>query len=199
MFEKLRKSAPICITFLKKPFKSIAQMVIFVKPLLIFQLYFLTGCSPFRKGDELTKFKSFQFSFEDPSNSKYFSVLFSQTDTFFLKRYSHSNIDTLYYSVLPDSGRSIINIFAIKINSLAFDSLRFHPLEDFNCDQAKIFLYFEYPNGYTNINIHSLHPPIAFKQFNRWADKIIENSHLNLADTSINFKEDRNIHEFIDK
>lgn len=213
MIEKLRKSSLIYISCFEKTSNSIAQIVnkkgfkikrnrfvvIFIEFFLIFQLYTLTGCSPFRKGNELTKFKNFQFTFEDPSNSKYFSVLFSQTDTFFLKRYSHSNIDTLYYSILPDSGRSIINIFVIKINSLAFDSLKFHPLEDFNSDKVKAFLYFDYPNGYTDINIHSLHPPIAFKKFDNWVNKIIENSQFNFADTSINFKEDKNIHEAMNK
>ena len=211
MIEELQKSYHICISFFKKIFKLFAQLInknrfgvykfvlVFIEILLTFQLYNITGCSPFRKGGELTKFKNFQFSFEDPSNSKYFSVLFSQTDTFFLKRYSHSNNDTLYYSILPDSGRSIINIFSIKINSLAFDSLRSHPLEDFNSNKARTLLYFDYPNGYTNINIHSLHPPIVFKNFNDWINRIIENLHFNFADTSINFKEDKNIHEAMNK
>jgi len=61
--------------------KNPSPLVIF----MVFQLYLFTGCSPFRKGNELTKFESFQFSFQDPSNSKYFSVLFSQSDTVFRK------------------------------------------------------------------------------------------------------------------
>jgi len=96
MIEELQKSYHICISFFKKIFKLFAQLInknrfgvykfvlVFIEILLTFQLYNITGCSPFRKGGELTKFKNFQFSFEDPSNSKYFSVLFSQTDTFFL-------------------------------------------------------------------------------------------------------------------
>lgn len=162
---------------------------------IAFQLYLNTGCSPFRKGNELTKFESLQFSVQEPTNSKYFSVLFSQSDTVFLKKYSRLNSDTVFYSILPDSGRSVINTFIININTSAFHPSKPDSIEDFNPGKVKFSLYIDYSDENQHVTFHSLHPPLAFKKFNRWINKIIENLPFKVADTTINFKEDKKIHE----
>ena len=175
--------------------KGSDQLIIFAAFLLLFQLYILSSCSPFRKGNDLTQFQRFEFSFRDPTTSKYFSVLFSQSDTFFLKKYSHSNKDTLFFSTLPDSGRSIINTFLININSSAFHPLKPDSIEDFNPNSARFALYIDYSDENQHVDFHSLHPPTAFKEFKNWVNMIIDNSKFDVADTMIKFKEDENIHK----
>jgi hypothetical protein len=164
--------------------KSTSSLVIFV----VFQLYILTGCSPFRKGNELTKFESFQFSFQDPSNSKYFSVLFSQSDTVFLKKYSHSDNDTVLYSILPDSARSIINKFVIDINSSVMHPVKVDSLEDSNPSKVKFYFYIDYSDGSQQANFHSLHPPAALEKFYSWVNQFIDNSKFYYINRAINFK-----------
>jgi hypothetical protein len=175
--------------------RKTAPLVIF----MAFQLCLFTACSPFRKGNELTKFKSLQFSFQDPANSRYFSVLFSQSDTVFLKKYFRLKNDSVFYSILPDSARSVINKFVININSSAFHPSKPDSIEDFNPSKAKFSVYIDYPDENQHVNFHSLHPPLAFNNFNSWINRIIKNLRFNFADTSINFKEDKNILEVMNK
>lgn len=167
---------------------------IYVVILVIFQSQILNGCFHFRKGDELLKFKTFQFSFQDSSNSKYFSILFLQNDTTYLKKYSDSKADTLFYAILPSSGRSNINMFIRKIDSLPIDSC-----QDFDPGDARFSLYFDYGNEKRNFYIHSLHPPVVFNKFNNWIDKIIDSLKFNIADTSVEFVEDKKVHGIIVK
>jgi len=175
--------------------KGSGQLIIFAPFLLIFHLRILSSCSPFRKDNALTQFKRFEFSFRDPATSKYFSILFSQSDTFFLKKYSHFNNDTLFYSTLPDSGRSIINTFVININSLAFHPSKPDSIEDFNPNKATFALYIDYFDENQRVRFHSLHLPTAFKEFKNWVNLIIDNSKFQVADTIINFNEDEIIHK----
>ena len=167
---------------------------IFVVILLIFQSQILNGCFQFRKGDELLKFKTFQFSFQDLANSKYFSILFLQNDTIYLKKNSDSKADTLFYAILPSTGRSNINMFIKKIDSLAMDSC-----QDFDSGDVRFSLYLDYGNEKHNFFIHSLHPPMVFKKFNNWVNKIIDSLKFNIADTSIEFVEDKKVNEIIFK
>jgi len=160
-------------------------------PLVIFtliELYVLTGCSPFRKNNELTKFETLQFSFQDPANSRFFSVLFSQNDTVFLKKYSHSANDTVFYSILPDSGRSIINNFVIAINSSAFHPVKPDSIEDSNPSKVKLSLYIDYSDEHQQVDFHSLHPPSALNNFNSWVSNLIDSSKFSYVNTVINFK-----------
>ena len=152
------------------------------------ELFFLAGCSPFRKGNELTKFETFQFSCQDPANSNFFSILFSQSDTVFLKKYLHSDNDTILYSILPDSARSIINKFVIDINSSAFHPAKVDSLEDSNPGKVKFSLYIDYSDESQQVYFHSLHPPIALEEFNNWVNKLLANSKFYYINTTINFK-----------
>ena len=160
----------------------------------IFFLLFIAGCFQFRKGDELTKFKSFQFSFRDRYNSRYFSLLFSQSDTVFLKRYSNSKADTLFYGILPANARSNLDNFARQIDSLSFDSL-----EDFDPQEARFALYFNYPDEEHDLRIHSENPPLAFKKFNNWVQYLIDSIKFKRIDTSVIFNEDSKIHKIIEE
>jgi len=160
---------------------------------MVFQLYLFTGCVGFRKGNELTEFDNLQFSFGHSSDSKYFSVLITQSDTVFLKKYSGSNKDSLFYSIFPDSDRLILNKFVVS-----FDSASFHFSKP-DSILGKFSLYIKFPDENDHFDFDGLPVPWAFKNFNSWINKIIGNLHFNLADTSINFKEDKNIHAAINK
>jgi hypothetical protein len=150
--------------------------------------YFLAGCNPFREGNELTKFETFQFSFQDPANSKYFSVLFSQGDTVFLKRGSHADNDSVLYSILPDSARSIINRFVTDINLSAFHPVKVGSIEDFNPGKVRFPIYIDYSDESQQVTFHSLHPPAALEKFYRWVNKFIDNSKFYYINRTINFK-----------
>ncbi len=161
--------------------KKTSTLIFFIA----FQLYLFTGCSPFRKGNELTKFESLQFSFQDPSNSRYFSILFSQSNTVFLKKYSHFNNDTVFYSILSDSDRSIINAFVISVNSSVFHPSKPDSIEASNPDKAKFSLYIDYSDENQYFDFDSLPPPIAFKKFNSWVNKIIEKLQFNYIESVV--------------
>ena len=161
---------------------------------LVFQMQIFVGCFWFRKGDELTKFQTFQFSLRDPSNFRYFSILFLQGDTFFLKKYSNSKVDTIYYAILPFYGRSNINMFVRKFDSLPIDSM-----QDFNSSTGRFSLYLNYWDEQHSIYIHNLHPPFIFRTFSNWVDKMIDSLKFDVADTSIEFKEDEKIHQAMGK
>ena len=160
---------------------------------MVFQLYLFTGCVGFRKGNELTEFDNLQFSFGHSSDSKYFSVLITQSDTVFLEKFLASNKDSLFYSIFPDSDRLILNKFVVS-----FDSASFHFSKP-DSILGKFSLYIKFPDENDHFDFDGLPVPWAFKNFNSWINKIIGNLHFNLADTSINFKEDKNIYAAINK
>ncbi len=153
----------------------------------LIELYVLGGCTSFRKGNELTKFETFEFSFQDPANSKFFSVLFSQSDTVFLKKSPHSNNDSVFYSILPDSGRLMINKFVININSSAFHPTRPDSIEDNNPSKVKFSVYIGYSDESQQVVFHSLHPPLALVEFNNWVNKFIDSSKFHYTRATVNF------------
>ena len=152
----------------------------------------LNGCFYFRKGDELKKFKSFQYSYQNSSNSKYFALMFTQSDTIFLKNYSPTNHDTLSYSLLHFSERDTINSFLEKIDSCNSDSIN-----DLNNSHERIVFDLDFVNEKHSVYLQSFHPPLAFVKFNSWINSLKDCHNFTPIDTFIEFKEDANIHNAI--
>ncbi len=154
----------------------------------------LNGCFYLRKGDELTKFTSFQYSYQNSFKSKYFAVMFTQSDTIFLKKYSGTNHDTLFYSLLPFSGRDTINWFVKKMDLSILDSIN-----DLKNSQERIVFDLDFPNETHSVYLQSLHPPVAYVKFNKWIRSLADCLNFTPIDTFIKFKEDANIHHAIQK
>ncbi len=148
-----------------------------------------TGCFHFRTGDELTKFHRFEFSSQDPSHSKYFTISFSQSNTIYLKKYSRLNTDTIFYSILPLSERSRINSFLKTADLMPVDSLN-----DMNSGEEMFAYYLDFGNETHSFTMHRLHPPLTFVKFNSWINKIIDSLDFKIIDTTIEFKDDEIIH-----
>jgi hypothetical protein len=145
----------------------------------------------FRKGDELTKFNKFEFSHRNPTMAKYYSILFTQVDTMFVKKYTLSGRDSLFYAIFPTSDRSILNEFVRLTDSLPLDSL-----EDMNSGEERSSIYLDYGNERHSLYIHSLNPPKVLDKFNNWINKLMASQLIQIY-KYIAFKDDDIIHEVI--
>jgi hypothetical protein len=169
--------------FALKRNRYISRLLCFLIPLCTL----LLGCIQPRKGDELTKFKSFQYSYQNSSTLKYFSVMFTQSDTFFLKRYSLTNHDTLSYSLLSFTVRDKINAFVKKINSFISFSDSLNDLKD---GPERIVFELSFINETSSIYCQSFHPPLTIVEFKNFIDSLKNHSTFIPIDTVIQFRED---------
>lgn len=138
----------------------------------------------------MTKFRRFEITCRNFAKAEYFSVLFTQSDTFYIKKYSSSNIDTLYFSDLPNYSRTEIDRFVRTINHTPLDSMM-----DFKSMSDAFFYYLDYGNEEHTIHLQSEKPPKAFSRFNNWINRIRDSLHFTMINNDIKFKEDSAIHE----
>ena len=72
-------------------------------------------------------------------------------------------------------------------------------LDDFNPSKKWIILFFDYGNERHWFTVHSFKRPTAFVKFNDWISKVKDSSAFKFIDTTIVFKEDKNIHEILNE
>jgi hypothetical protein len=118
--------------------------------------------------------------------------MFTQSDTIFLKKYSRTNHDTLFYSLLTVSGRDTINSFVKNMDSVISDSIN-----DLKNSQERIVFDLDFVNETHSVYLQSFHPPLAFVKFNSWVNSVKNCQNFIPIDTFIEFKEDANIHDAI--
>ena len=160
---------------------------------LFVSLQFLASCR-FRTGAELTKFNKFEFSYRNPSTSKYFSLLFTQSDTIFLKKYEPNNQDSLFFSVLPAGQRFHIDDFVTRL-----DSLDLGPLNDLNLRLGWFIIYLDFGIERQKIGIPDLHPSAEVKKFTEWVNKMMDSLSFVFSNKKLTFNEEQTIHEMIEK
>lgn len=122
----------------------------------------MSSCIRTRKGTELTKFNKFEFYYNNPFKQERFSFLFTQSDTFYYKKYS-KNGDSLYFSLLPYGQRIHINNFVSRLDSL---TLTGYGQKD--SEQGVFFTYLDFGNERHELSITRIILPEEFKIFNAW-------------------------------
>jgi hypothetical protein len=157
----------------------------------------LIGCFHFRRGEELTKFKRFQYFHQNLFDKRYFAVMFTQSDTFYLKKYSLTNRDTLSYALLPSSERTYINKFVKTMDTFA-SAFSYDSLIDLKNNSERIVFDLNFTDETISVYCQSFQPPLAITEFTSWVNSL--KSHMNFIpiDSVIGFNDSAN-HKDIQK